>query len=125
MRRQSVDASTDALEWWQVGKQTRIPVREEELAPRAPKPLFRRKIRTSLQLGVAECQSARPCADFHTVSLRFGVDAESCANVGSPTSRVLSHPVRCSGKLAVAGAVVFLCDLVSTTQVLRPSALHT
>jgi hypothetical protein len=33
-------------------------------------------------------------------------------------TRVLSHPVRCSGKLAVAGAVVLLCDLVSTTQVL-------
>jgi hypothetical protein len=39
--------------------------------------------------------------------------------------RGLSHPARCSWKLAVAGAVVLLCDLVSTTQVLWPSALQT
>ena len=33
MRRQSVDVSADALQWWQVGKQTRIAFREEELPP--------------------------------------------------------------------------------------------
>jgi hypothetical protein len=80
VRRQSVDVSINALEWWQVGKRTRIHSARKNFHRSAPKPLFRRKIRKRLQQGVGESHAARPCADFYTVSLRFGVDAETCAS---------------------------------------------
>jgi hypothetical protein len=40
----------------------------------------RRKIHKKLQSGVAAAHCARLRADFCIVSLRFGLDAESCAN---------------------------------------------